>query len=123
MTGGLSAMFLDPVLPHYIALAGCVLLTATGQLCLKSGARDKKHVIHSFLNPMTILGYGCLLLVTVGAVYAMQVVDLKVGSTWGSITYLLVVVLARPVLGEPLSQKSVAGCLIIVLGVVVFHLR
>ncbi len=107
---------------HYLALVCCVLLTTSAQLCLKMGARREGHVLRSFFNPFTFTGYALFGLGTVLAVYAMQAVDMKIGSTWAGIPYVLVVVLANLLLKEPLSRGKLVGCTFIVLGIVIFHL-
>jgi uncharacterized membrane protein len=111
-----------PNLSNYLALASCVLLTTTAQLLLKTGASKKGHIIHSFLNRYTVAGYGLFVLGTVSAVYAMQVIDMKVGSTWSGMSYMLVVILANLLLKESLSREKLTGCAFITLGILVFHM-
>ena len=107
---------------HYMALALCIVLTSIAQLLLKFGASNKQTVSHSFVNRSTLGGYGLLAVVTIISVYAMQVIELKVVTAWVSATYLLVVLLARTVLKEPLTIMKMVGCGLITLGGVIFSL-
>ncbi len=110
------------LLPYYAALTACVLLTTAAQLLLKTGATRKGGVLGSFLNPYTLTGYGLFGVTTLLATFAMQRLDMKIGSTWAAVPYFLVVVLAWCLLGERVSRKRVAGCALIVIGLMLFHL-
>jgi drug/metabolite transporter (DMT)-like permease len=109
-------------LPYYAAMAACVLLTTAAQLLLKAGAARKGGVLGSFLNPHTLSGYALLGLVTVLSTFAMQKIDMKTGSTWAAVPYFLVVLLAWLLFHEKVTRKRVAGCALIVLGLLLFHL-
>jgi drug/metabolite transporter (DMT)-like permease len=109
---------------HGATLAAFVLLVSTAQLCLKVGSARKSHasMFHSMFDPYTLCGYGIFLLGTVAGVYAMQFLELKAVSTAGSISYPCVVLLSRFVLKEKLTSGKLAGCALIVVGIVVFEM-
>lgn len=106
---------------HYVALATCVVLTAAGQICLRRGAAGKSTFLLVYLAPATILGYALFGLNTVAAVYAMQAIDLKTGSTWSALAVPLVVVAAKFLLGETIGRSKALGCGLVFLGIAVFH--
>ncbi len=108
--------------PHYAAMVFCVLLTTAAQLLLKAGANRKGNILHSFMNPYTMSGYVVFALVTILATFAMQKIDMRFVSTWAAIPYFLVVLLAWSVLGEQVTRKRVAGCALIAIGLILFHL-
>lgn len=107
---------------HTGALTLCVTLGPVAQLLLKRGASAGATAARSFVSPWTLGGYGVFGVVTVLAVYAFQQIELKTAAAWTSLTYLLVILLARIVLGEPLTRNKLVGGALIVAGVTVFNL-
>lgn len=105
---------------HVIALAGCVACTTGAQLLLKAGALRSASLASSFVNRFTILGYLLFGLNTLLVAYALQGIDLKTGSTWSAVPYVLVTALASRLYGEPFSRTKILGSGLIVLGVLVF---
>jgi len=119
----MSPGFMPPWLDsHAIALGISILLTALCQMMLKTGASGKAKWIGSFLNRRTILGYGMFVLVTLLTVYAMQRIALKTMTAWNALTFILVVVFSRWLLGENVDRFRMAGCALIVAGILVFSL-
>ena len=112
----------DPAeLSHWLALASCVVLTTTGHLCLKVGTRRARGALASFVHPWTLLGWFLFVLNTMAGVYALQAIDLKVGSTWSAAAYPLIALLARALLDEPLTRRQLAGCTLIAAGIFIFY--
>ena len=107
---------------YWLALAGGIVLTALSQVLLKAGARNKKKVLHSFLNPGTLAGYSLFLVVTLLNVFAMKKIPLRTMTAASSITYVLTLVLGYRLLQERVSARMVAGVALIVIGVVVYSL-
>lgn len=106
---------------HWLALGACVLLTTGGQLCLKLGASRARGDWASFFQPWTVLGWFLFGLNTVAGVYAMQAIDLKIGSTWSAAAYPLVALMAWRLFSEPLSRRQLFGCMLITTGIAIFH--
>ena len=122
MSEELPARLLGDMSLHYVALLGCIVLTACAQLLLKRGASRTKGILKSFWNSTTLLGYALFMVVTVLSVYAMQRIELKEVTVWISGTYLLVVILSRLLLRESLTLSKIIGCVLVVMGAIVFAL-
>ena len=112
---------MSPISTHWLALAGCVVLTACAQILLKKGALSGRRFFAS-LNPSTLSGYGLFGCVTVLSVYAFQQIELKTVTAWTATTYLLVAGLAHVVLDEPMTWSKAVGCFLVVAGGVAFAL-
>ena len=110
------------LISHGVALASAIVITAISQVFLKSGAINKTSFIKSFLNWKTIIGYGFFGIVTILSVYAMQRIELKTMTAWIGTTYILVVLFSRLFLKEKIDLFKIAGCVLIVFGVLIFTL-
>lgn len=98
-----------------------MLLTSAGQLCLKAGALRAKAAYSSLFHPWTLSGYSLFVINTILAVYAMQTIDLKIGSTWSAAAFPLVALLAQKVFAEQLTRQQLVGCALITFGIAIFH--
>lgn len=107
--------------PHYAAMGLCILLVPIAQTLLKLGSKQEDAFIRSFLRPQLLAGLFLLWLVTVLSVFSFQVVPLKTSAAWTSLTYVLVTLSARFVLGEKVPLSRWAGCLLIVSGILIFQ--
>ena len=107
---------------HAAALGLGIMLTAVSQLLLRRGATRGNHWLAGYINPSSAAGYASFVLVALLNVYALQTIHLKTLTAWTSLNYVLTLVLAHWLLGEPLNAKMLAGCGLIVGGIVVFSL-
>lgn len=122
MVESFKELFEPEVLPHTTSMLLGIVLTASAQILLKRGAVAGASLLGSLLNPFTLFGYAVFGLVTILAVYAMQAIELKIVTAWTGLTYLLVIVAARLLLQERLTRARIFGSLLIVSGIIVFHL-
>jgi len=106
--------------PYWIALGGGIILTALSQALLKSGARGKRKILHSFLNPSTLAGYSLFLVVVLLNVLAMKRIPLRTMTAASSLTYVLTLALGHWLLRERVSLHMVVGVILIFAGVVVY---
>ena len=108
------------VTSHQIALATGILLVPTAQILLKLGANHKNGRGLIFL-PQTLTGLGILWVVATLTAYAFQTVELKTAAAWTSLTYILVVIMSRLILREKQSLMRLVGCVLISVGILIFH--
>ncbi len=108
--------------PHIAALGGSILLGPCSQILMKRGASSQGSAVRAFMSPWTLGGYGLMGVVTVLTVFAYQRLELKTVAAWTSLNYLLVVLLARFFLKEPLTPGRLVGCGMIVAGVALFSI-
>ena len=105
---------------YYLALAA-VLLTGIGQVLLKVGAREKE-TKQMYINSATLAGYGLFLIVTICAIYALQVMELKTLYALMSLNPLVVMFLSVFVLNESPTKNKVIAVGLIFCGLLVFNL-
>jgi len=109
---------------YYLILIVAVFITAFCQLLLKLGAlhgKTRGSLIHSYLNPYTIVGYFLMFIVTLLNTYAYKYVELKINVILLPMTFVLVALLSFWVLKENFSKNQVIGSAIILAGIVVFN--
>ena len=112
---------MNPDTTHYVALALSILLVPVAQIMLKLGVRNAKGKPAKRLTSQTLTGLGVLLAVTVLSAYAFRMLEVKTVTAWSSLIYLLVALLSRFVLQENLSQRRLAGCVLIATGILLFQ--
>ncbi len=106
---------------HYLAMTAGILLTGFAQVLLKRGAMGNGSWLQNFFNWRTLTGYGIFGFVTVLNLYALQAIDLKTMSAWAASTYVWVIVLSWKFLKEKIDGRAALGCVLIVLGIIVFN--
>jgi multidrug transporter EmrE-like cation transporter len=112
---------------EYGALLGMVLLTTFGQVMLKKGAglivtdRGLPALIRSFVNPGLAWGLAASLVAPVLYFFALTRLDLAVAYSFNGLTFALVFLAGRFILGEKGHPAQAVGVLLIVAGVVVFN--
>lgn len=98
-------------------------LAGASQVILKLAAmREYKNALLRFANPEVIIAYCILFFCMLVTVYALRYVDYKYSSAYGSVSFVVVMSLSAVVLREPFSAAKVAGCALILGGIVVFSL-
>jgi small multidrug resistance pump len=97
-----------------------VLISAISQLLLKKSAnRQHKSKIKEYLNPFVLAAYFMFFGSTLLTVFAYKGVPLTLGPILESTGYIFVAVLSTVFLKEKMTQRKIAGNILIVLGVIV----
>ena len=112
----------------FLLILFSVTLGAIGQIALKKGIslvdftflNVSKAIIsleEAFKNPFIILGFSLYGISAVSWLVVLSRVELSYAYPMISISYILVVLLSRLILHEPLSFSKLVGTLIICLGI------
>lgn len=107
---------------YYLFVAACIVLTGTGQLFLKMGARNKKGSGNIFMNPSTLIGYLMILSATVFTVLALKAVDLKVLYALMALNYIILLVLSKIALNEWITVNKLTATMLVFVGIVIFNM-
>jgi drug/metabolite transporter (DMT)-like permease len=105
----------------HIALVGCVVLLAGGQIVLKKAAVAYSQVNAIFANPvMLALSAGLLLYATSSIlwVWLLQYVPLNRAYPYVAIAFVLVPIASWWVFGETIDARYCVGVLLIVAGII-----
>lgn len=97
--------------------AGIVVLTAAGQILLKTGANSRSHLI---FNRHVIAGYALFVLVIFLSAVLMKHLDLKYFSVIIGLNYLVTTIAAMIILKESMTRRKILGCLLISAGAAIF---
>ena len=108
-------------LPYIIVLFLCIVTTTASHLCLKKGAASPSWTRLPFFNTWTATGLILLGGVTVMAVYALQMIELKVFTAWTALIYLLVPLCAAALFKEKFTPRRTVGSALIVVGIFMFQ--
>jgi len=108
--------------PHALALAAGIVLTATAQLLLKSGAAKRAHWLASFTHGRTLAALLLLAVVTVLNVYALQEITLRSFVAWSAVTCVLVLAGSSLALREKMDAARIFGVCLIAGGIILFSL-
>ena len=95
-----------------------VMLTVTGQLLLKVGAKSSKS--ERLINSYVLAGYAVFLLTVAVSYLLMSIMPMKNFTVVMSVNYIAVTMTARIVLKEEISKGLIFGTALIVIGVFVF---
>ena len=103
-----------------IAAAG---VAAYSQILLKiSTTKHHKNTLCEYINRYVIGGYFLLSLSTVLNVLAYISIDYMLGSVFGSLSYVLVVLFAYFMLHERVDRKKVVGILLVLVGIGIYNI-
>lgn len=110
--------------PYIMLVFLSVIIAAISQILLKKAAMTTYESYRKeYLNPYVIGGYSLLLLTTLINVFAFSKgVELKSGAIIETLGFVLVMVLSRAIFQERITKKRLAGNLLILLGIIIFHL-
>jgi drug/metabolite transporter (DMT)-like permease len=103
----------------------CVVLITAGQLMLKSAATQWRFdelswgAARGFFSPIMIAALALYGIATLLWVYVLRTVPLSSAYATFALAFVIVLLVAHFVLGEPLSANALIGGAIIVVGVVV----
>ena len=99
------------------------LITALSQIILKkSASKTYKSMIFEYVNPYVLFSYTCYVGVLVLNVFIYTKTDYRFGVVINSVSTVFVMLLSHFILNESLTQKRVAGNIIIVCGILIFML-
>lgn len=107
---------------YAVALVNIVLSAVSQTLLKKSAMKTHESRIREYLNPLVIGGYAllglCMLLslICYSRIGYMGTVVLEPGA------YILVMLIGHRVFGESVTVRKALGMLLIVSGILVFHL-
>jgi drug/metabolite transporter (DMT)-like permease len=106
---------------HLAVAIGSSLLTGVAHVILKRGAlaRGDRSIFRIWFNVATITGYLLLGLVTLMNLYAYAVVPLGAVVFLAPIPLCLVTILSVWIFGERMSRMQIAGCILILAGIVI----
>ena len=110
--------------PYALLIVLSVVIAAFSQILLKKAATvTYESRIREYLNAYVIIGYGLLLLTTLINIYAYSKgVELKSGAMIEALGFVLVMVFSRIIFHEKITRRKLLGNVLIVLGIIVFHL-
>lgn len=103
--------------PHWVALAGAIVIGVAGQLLLKAGAIGPGSVVEQVLRPTTL---GGLALYGGGAflyLFALRGIPVSVAFPSAAAQYVVVAAVGWLVWSEPVGIQQIAGLGLIVAGV------
>ncbi len=99
------------------------LITALSQIILKkSASKTYKSMIFKYVNPYVLFSYTCYVGVLVLNVFIYTKTDYRFGVVINSVSTVFVMLLSHFILNESLTQKRVAGNIIIICGILIFML-
>ncbi|MBQ8092000.1 MAG: multidrug ABC transporter [Clostridia bacterium] len=107
-----------------LAVLAAVFIASVSQLLLKAGAnKSYPTLIRQYLNPYVVFGYALMVLSTLLFILAYHLgLGYKYGPVFEALAYPLILVFSFLFLKEKLTVKKIAGNLIIVAGIILFHL-
>ena len=106
-----------------LQILGAVLLSAAGQLLLKSGAQQLpglgrlEFLLAAAREVRVVAGLGAWVASTVCWLYVLRVAPLSRAYGLSGLTYVLIPLASVLLFGEPLRRLHVVGTLLVVLGV------
>ena len=114
---------MNSFLPAAAALSA-VVVASVSQLLLKSAAnRTYPSLIRQYLNVRVVVGYGMMILSTLLFILAYRLgLNVKSGPILEALGYPIILVFSYLFFREPLTKRKILGNLIIICGIVIFHL-
>lgn len=109
----------------FLLIGACsVTVSCFGQILLKLGARRQWPTrLREYLNVYVLGGYALMGLCMLVTVYVYTGLALKYGAVLESMSYFLIAVLSRLLLGERIGRGKAVGIGVIILGILVFNLE
>ncbi|MBQ7487768.1 MAG: multidrug ABC transporter [Clostridia bacterium] len=106
------------------AVLAAVFISSVSQLLLKTGAnKSYPTLIRQYLNPYVISGYGLMVISTLLFILAYHLgLGYKSGPVYEALAYPLILIFSFLFLHERMTPRKIIGNLIIVTGIIVFHL-
>lgn len=98
-----------------------VLLTAVGQLLLKTGATRRRGA--RLFNRYVFAGYALFVVVVMLSYYLMRIIDLKYFTAIMSMSYVAVALASRLFLREKMGVRRAVGTVLVFIGVSIFMMH
>ena len=110
--------------PYMLLILLSVIIASFSQILLKKSAQHSyDSFIKEYLNPYVIIGYSLFVVTTLLNIFAYSHgVELKSGAVIESTGLIFVIALSRFVFKETISIKKLIGVVLIMVGVIIFHL-
>ena len=106
----------------FLGLMATVSSISIGQLLFKTAA-VRANSAHSLFAPNVLLALGCALLMYAGAtliwIWVLRSVPLTLAYACISLSFVIVPILARIFLNEPLTARVAAGLMLIICGILI----
>jgi multidrug transporter EmrE-like cation transporter len=102
----------------WIALAGAILASLTGQVLLKAGTLGDGGFVDQVFRWQTILGLGCYGGSAFLYILALRQIPMSVALPSTAVSYVAIAVIGYLVFGEPLGAQKIAAIGLICVGVV-----
>jgi len=100
-----------------------VFISSISQILLKKSARiqyEKK--IKEYLNLKVMIAYSIFVISTILTIFALKGVALKSAPIISSFSYIYILILGRIFLKEKITLKKILGNIIIIIGIILFHI-
>ncbi|ULL13487.1 hypothetical protein DVH26_02835 [Paenibacillus sp. H1-7] len=111
----------------YIMLFGSVTMTVAAQTLLKIGGRSVQFdnglmaiLIGYLTSPIIVLGFALYALAAFVWIYCLSQFDLSYVTFVSSIQYVLLILASILIFHEQISMMKWAGCVIIMIGVIIW---
>lgn len=105
----------------HMALTIAILITAFSHLLLKSGINRSDTYLKSFFHLRTLAAYFFLGTASLLVVFAMKEIELGKVTVIASINYVLILLLSKAFLKEPINTRQLLGVLIIITGIAIYN--
>ena len=100
-----------------------VFLSAVSQAMLKkSSEKERKDIIHEYLNPLTIISYSLFFCSTLLTMLALRKVPLTMSPMFESSSYIFVTIFGAAFFSEKITVNKCIGLGLILVGIVLFAL-
>ena len=107
----------------FLFMIVCELLASVSQVFLKKSAqKEYPNFISEYLNILTIVGYGLLVLSMIVSIYCYKGLSYMGVVVMEPIAYIMVMFLSRFIFKEKITVNKVIGMCLIIGGIFVFNL-
>lgn len=107
---------------YFLGLFNQCLAAASQTLLKKSALKEHKGRLGEYLNPYVIAGYGMLGLCLLIGLVCYRYLGYMESVTLEPVAYILVLVIGVVLFRERLNARRLAGMVLIITGIVLFHL-
>ena len=98
-------------------------VSAVAQVLLKKAAVDETlHGVHVYLNVRVVMAYAIFLCATILSVYTLRRLPLALSAVLDASSYLYATFFGIVVFGERMTRRKAGALMLILAGMLVFHL-
>ncbi len=99
------------------------IISAFAQVLLKKGATiEHSSFFKDYLNLYVLTGYGLTFCCMILMIIAYRTLPFKFGAVLESIVYFYVMLLSKIFFNERITNKKIAGTVLIIIGVIIFSI-